>query len=70
MDQEFLTIQEVAELLRISESTVRSYIRNGQLPCLKLGAGRSAAVRVRRKDIDELVQYKIQEKGDENVEEE
>ena len=65
MDQEFLTIQEVAQLLRISESTVRSYIRNGQLPCLKLGAGRSAAVRVRRIDIDELVQYKPQKSSDE-----
>ena len=69
MDQEFLTIQEVAQLLRISESTVRSYIRNGQLPCLKLGAGRSAAVRVRRIDIDELVRYKPQ-RSDESDEEE
>jgi excisionase family DNA binding protein len=55
MDHEFLTISEVAELLRVSESTIRSYIRNGQLPCLKLGNGRSAAVRIRRSDIDALV---------------
>jgi excisionase family DNA binding protein len=57
-DHEFMTIGEVADLLRISESTVRSYIRNGKLPCLKLGEGRSAAVRIRRSDIDALVGFK------------
>ena len=64
MEHEFLTINEVADLLRVSESTVRSYIRNGQLPCLKLGKGRSAAVRIRRSDIDALVGRK----GDDNNE--
>jgi excisionase family DNA binding protein len=58
MDHEFMTITEVADLLRVSESTVRSYIRKGQLPCLKLGDGRSSAVRIRRSDIDGLVGFK------------
>jgi len=61
-----MTVGEVADLLRISESTVRSYIRKGQLPYLKLGKGRSAAVRIRRTDIDDLVSTK---QGDESDDE-
>lgn len=64
MEHEFMTVGEVADLLRISESTVRSYIRNGQLPYLKLGKGRSAAVRIRRSDIDDLVAVKESESDD------
>lgn len=67
MDHEFMTITEVADLLRVSESTVRSYIRKGQLPCLKLGDGRSSAVRIRRSDIDALVGFKTEtENGDDD----
>jgi len=59
-----MTVGEVADLLRVSESTVRSYIRNGKLPVLKLGEGRSAAVRIRRSDIDALVGFKPEEGSD------
>ncbi len=36
-----LTVAEVAERLRCSEPTVRRRIREGQIPAVKLGHGRS-----------------------------
>jgi len=43
--RDFLTVAEVAELLRCSEPTVRRRIRDGALPALQLG-GRHSAVRI------------------------
>jgi excisionase family DNA binding protein len=40
-DHEFLTVAEVARLLQCSEPTVRRRIRDGELPAVKLGRGRS-----------------------------
>lgn len=40
--REFLTVTEVARLLRCSEPTVRRRIADGQLPAVKLSKGRSA----------------------------
>ena len=37
-----LTVAEVAQRLRCSEPTVRRRIREGQIPAVKLGEGRSA----------------------------
>ena len=40
MDKPLLTIREVAELLRVSEKTVRNLISSGQLPHYRIGVGR------------------------------
>ena len=50
MADEFLTIREVAQLLKLSEATIRKWCREGRLPALKLGK----AYRIRRSDIDRL----------------
>ena len=50
MADEFLTIREVAHLLKLSEATIRKWCREGRLPALKLGK----AYRIRRSDIDRL----------------
>jgi len=34
-----LTVEEVANELRVSKETVRRWVRNGQLPCIKLPRG-------------------------------
>ena len=49
----FLTVAETADLLRCSEPTVRRRIRDGQLPAVKLGRGRSAI----RIDAAELAEW-------------
>ena len=45
---EYMTIREVKDLLKVSERTVRRWIGRGELPALKIGR----SVRIRREDID------------------
>jgi excisionase family DNA binding protein len=52
MPDEFLTVQEVAELLRVNQQTVRNWIERGQLRALRVGTRR---VRVRRSDLDAFI---------------
>jgi excisionase family DNA binding protein len=46
---EFLTVAEVAQLLRLNQQTVRNWIDQGSLPAIRVGARR---VRIRRTDLD------------------
>jgi excisionase family DNA binding protein len=48
--EEWMTVEEVAELFRVSAETVRRWIRNGQLPVLDLGGPRMG-YRIRRADV-------------------
>lgn len=45
---EFLTVAEVAELLKLNQMTIRNWISSGQLPAVRLGARR---VRIKRADL-------------------
>jgi excisionase family DNA binding protein len=46
--EEFLTVAEVAELLKLNQQTVRNWIDAGSLPAVKVGR----RVRIRRSDLD------------------
>lgn len=47
----FLTVAEVATVLRLNQQTVRNWIDAGQLPSVRVGR----RVRIRRSDFDRLV---------------
>ena len=51
LDDEFLTVAEIAELLKLNQQTVRNWIDQGYLPALRVGR----RVRVRRADLDRLL---------------
>jgi excisionase family DNA binding protein len=51
MAHEWLTIEEIAEELRVSEETVRRWIRTKQLKALSIGRG----YRIRRKDFEDFL---------------
>ena len=51
MAQEWLTIEEIAEELRVSEETVRRWIRTKKLKALSIGRG----YRIRRKDYEDFL---------------
>jgi excisionase family DNA binding protein len=34
---EFYTVEEIAEMLRVTDRTIRAYINNGDLKAVKLG---------------------------------
>jgi excisionase family DNA binding protein len=52
MQDEFLTVAEIAELLKLNQQTVRNWIDAGTLPAIHIGR----RVRVRRSDFDRLLQ--------------
>ncbi len=52
---DWLTVERVAQLLDVTEETVRRWIRAGDLSVLDLG-GRKAGYRIRRSDLDRFIQ--------------
>jgi excisionase family DNA binding protein len=51
-EESFLTVAEVAELLKLNQQTVRNWIEQGSLPALRVGR----RVRIRRSDLDRLLE--------------
>ncbi len=49
MEPDFLTIEEIAERLRVKVYTVRIWIRKGELPAYKVGRD----YRIRKEDFEE-----------------
>jgi excisionase family DNA binding protein len=52
MPDEFLTVAEVAEILKLNQQTVRNWITDGKLPAVRVGQRR---VRIRRADFERLL---------------
>jgi excisionase family DNA binding protein len=52
---ELLTVEEVAERLKLSQETIRIWLRNGRLSGIRLGTRRSGW-RVRASEIDRLIE--------------
>ena len=55
----FLTVQEVADVLRISSMTVYRLIKNGDLPAARIGK----SFRVREDDLDAFIAKQYPEAG-------
>lgn len=51
-DDEYLTVNEIAERLKLNPQTVRNWIDQGRLPALRIGR----RIRVRRADLDRVLQ--------------
>ena len=51
---QLLTLQDVAEVLKVSESTVRRWIRIGHLPAFKIGA--RGQLRVRQDELEQFLE--------------
>ena len=51
VDDEFLTVAEVAATLKLNQQTIRNWIDAGSLPALRVGR----RVRVLRRDLDQLL---------------
>jgi excisionase family DNA binding protein len=52
LEDSFLTVAEVAELLKLNQQTVRNWIDQGSLPALRVGR----RVRIRRSDLERLLE--------------
>jgi len=51
-DESFLTVAEVAEMLKLNQQTVRNWIDQGSLPALRVGR----RVRIMRSDLDRVLE--------------
>ncbi len=51
-EDSFLTVADVAEMLKLNQQTVRNWIDQGSLPAVKVGR----RVRIKRSDLDQLVE--------------
>src|ERR1700734_3516456 len=51
-EDSFLTVAEVAGMLKLNQQTVRNWIDQGSLPALRVGR----RVRIRRSDFEKLVE--------------
>lgn len=49
---EFLTVADIAGLLKLNSQTIRNWIDAGKLPAVRIGR----RVRVLRRDLDELIE--------------
>jgi len=58
-EDSFLTVAEVAEMLKLNEQTVRNWIDQGSLPAVRVGRW----VRILRSDFDRLVEDGYQPGG-------
>jgi len=54
-DQAYLTREQVAEYLQVSERKVSDMTAKGELPAVKLGSGKNSSIRYRRTAVDEAL---------------
>jgi excisionase family DNA binding protein len=52
LEDTFLTVAEVADLLKLNQQTVRNWIDQGSLPALRVGR----RVRIRRSDLERMLE--------------
>jgi excisionase family DNA binding protein len=62
-EREYLTPEEAAQLLGIHVQTMRSYIRTARVPAFRMAGER--AIRIRRSDLDKILEPLETEKGEE-----
>ncbi len=53
-EQRYLTVEEIAQEMRVTDETVRRWLRSGQLAGLNLG--RKAGWRIERTDLEDFIQ--------------
>ena len=52
LEESYLTVAEVAEILKLNQQTVRNWIDQGSLPALRVGR----RVRIKRSDFDRILE--------------
>lgn len=52
LEDSFLTVAEVAEILKLNQQTVRNWIDQGSLPATRVGR----RVRIKRSDLERLIE--------------
>jgi excisionase family DNA binding protein len=59
VESEWLTSDEVCEILKISKSTVARYVRRGDLRAIRLPGGKRGHYRIPRTEVDRLLEPRV-----------
>lgn len=51
----YLTVREASKRLGVKETTIRKWLAERRLPCLKLGTARTSSVRISETVINRLI---------------
>jgi excisionase family DNA binding protein len=62
-DDEFWTVDEVATSLRVSNETVRRWIRSGHLKASRVGSSPRSPLRIRQSEVDRLANRNPTDRG-------
>ncbi len=54
-DTQLLTVEEVAQRLKMHPETVRRWIRDGQLHAIRFGTGKRASLRIRESEVERFL---------------
>jgi excisionase family DNA binding protein len=60
--EELFTVKEVAQKLKVAESTINRWVAEGKLKAIKLSEGRKGAVRFRQEDIERFINNQAESK--------
>ena len=52
----FLTVKEVAKILKYTEATIRKWIKSGVIPAMMIGKSKKSGYRIAEKDLESLKQ--------------
>ena len=61
-NEELLTVDEVAEIMKVDARTIRNYINSGELPVFMVG---TREYRVRRETLNRFIREREKKKGTE-----
>ena len=64
MEQEFLSIKEVAVIFAVNEVTIRRAIHKGLIVAVKIGDGKRSPYRISRKSIEQIHSTIIYQHGE------
>lgn len=64
MNEELVTVEEAAKILKVRRETIRRYIKNGHLQALTLPGG---DYRLRERDIQKILSRPDKKKGSQNA---
>lgn len=53
-DKQFYTVNEVAQLLRVSPSTIRNYIKKNIIGAVRIGVGQRTMLRIPQAEITKI----------------
>jgi excisionase family DNA binding protein len=60
MEDEFFTVKEFAEMLKVHTDTIRKEIKRGRLRAIRIGIGKNSVLRIYKYELDRYIAEEYQ----------